>query len=79
MVVGMLLLSAVGAGADRVAELVVTLREGQADQRSEACDALVSLGPMAARAALRKMLRSDPDRMVQDAVAVAIREIGPGR
>jgi HEAT repeat protein len=35
-----------------MADLLVTLREGQSDQRSEACDALGAMGPSAARGAV---------------------------
>jgi HEAT repeat protein len=62
MVVGMLLLGTASAGADHVGDLVVTLREGQADQRREACDGLVALGPAAARVALPDLLAALRDQ-----------------
>ncbi len=51
IVVIVVLAGAVAARADRIADLLVILREGQSDQRSEACDALGAMGP-AARTAL---------------------------
>ena len=55
MIVGMLLLSAVGARADRVADLVVTLREGQADQRRDAAYELGEMG-LAARSTVPDLI-----------------------
>jgi HEAT repeat protein len=68
-------------GRGVVGALAAGLADEDAKQRLRVAVILGKIGPMAWEAlpALRKMLRSDPDRMVQDAVAVAIREIGPGR
>ena len=61
-VIFLLLAVAATARADRLSDLLVTLREGQSDQRSEACDALVRMGPAAARAAVPDLIAALRDR-----------------
>jgi hypothetical protein len=59
MVLIVVLVGAVGARADQIADLLVILREGQSDPRSEACDALGAMGP-AARVAVRGLTEIGP-------------------
>lgn len=57
-----LLVVAATARADRMSDLLVILREGQSDQRSEACDALVMMGPAVARRAVPDLIAALRDR-----------------
>jgi HEAT repeat protein len=61
MVVVLLVLIAAPARADRMSDLLLTLREGQTDQRGEACDALGNMGE-AARVALPQLIVALHDR-----------------
>jgi HEAT repeat protein len=68
-------------GRGVVGALVKGLGDDDAAMRKKVAGVLGKIGPAAWEAlpTLRTLLRSDPDRGVQDAVAGAIREIGPGR